>query len=149
MNLTAAVQGYRTWMNPLAGTVRLGAPAVTNGEGASMGLAYLKAFLARCTDCHIDFVPIHWHGGVDDVSGFKKHVREAYRVAGKRPLWITEIGPEGGSKEETLAFLKKVVRWMDGEVKVERYAWFMDKVEILISDDGKSLSELGRLYNSG
>lgn len=56
MNLSAAVGGYQTYMIPLAGTVRLGAPAVTN-SGGSIGLTNLQNFISQCTGCLIDFVP--------------------------------------------------------------------------------------------
>ena len=149
INVSTAAAGYKKWMNPLAGTVRLGAPAVTNGESATMGLAYLQTFLTQCTGCHIDFVPIHWYGDAGGSSDFEHHVREAYRVAGGRPLWVTEFGTTSGSAEQTLDFLETVMRWMDGSHMVERYAWFMDKVGNEINANGTGLSELGRVYNSG
>lgn len=65
MNMNDTVTGYQKWMNPLAKTVRLGAPAATNG-GGWMGLTYLKTFLAQSTGCHIDFVPVHWYGDASD-----------------------------------------------------------------------------------
>ncbi|KAL9125504.1 MAG: hypothetical protein Q9217_005306 [Psora testacea] len=149
MNLSAAVSGYQRYMNPLAGTVRLGAPAVTNGAGPSMGLSYLANFLAKCTDCHIDFVPIHWYGDAGNSSAFERYVTQASTVAGGRPLWITEFGTTGGTAEQKERFLKNVMAWMDGTNLVEKYAWFMDAPGNLINANGTGLSALGRVYNSG
>lgn len=148
MSLNDSVSGYQQWMNPLAGTVRLGAPAVTNG-GGTMGLTYLRSFLAQCTGCHIDFVPVHWYGDAGNSSGFEWYVQQAYAAGGNRPLWITEFGTTSGSAEETEGFLSSVSQWMDGQAMVERYAWFMDSAGNEINANGTGLSALGSLYNSG
>lgn len=56
----AAAASYKKFMQPYASsTVKLGAPAVTNGGGQT-GLTWLTQFLGNCTSCTIDFVPIHW-----------------------------------------------------------------------------------------
>ena len=55
-----AAASYKTWMQPFAGRAKLGAPAVTNG-GSPVGLTYLGYFIGNCTDCTIDFIPIHWY----------------------------------------------------------------------------------------
>ena len=149
MNLTAAVTGYQKWMNPLAGTVRLGAPAVTNGLGAA-GLTWLENFLKQCDDnCKIDFIPIHWYGDAANSSDFESHVRQAYRVGGHRPIWVTEFGITSGTAAQTETFLKTAMQWLASSEMVERYAWYMDKPGNLINANGTGLSELGRIYNSG
>ena len=146
MNVSAAVAGYKTYMDPLAGTVRLGAPAVTNGEGATMGLSYLKDFLGNCTGCTIDFVPIHWYGDGGDVSGFESYVSQAYSAGGERPLWVTEVGVTSGDAE---SFLQGISDWLDGSAMVERWAWFMDAPGNLINANGSGLSAAGVGYNGG
>lgn len=148
MNLSAAVAGYQTYMNPLAGTVRLGAPAVTNG-GGTMGLTYLQSFISECTGCHIDFVPIHWYGDAGNSSGFEWYVGQAYAAAGHRPLWVTEFGTTSGTADETQSFLQTVMTWMDGSDMVERYSWFMDQAGNEINANGTGMSALGSMYNSG
>ena len=148
MSLNDSVVTYQEYMNPLAGTVRLGAPAVTNG-GGSMGLTYLQSFLNQCTGCHIDFVPVHWYGDAGNSSGFEWYIGQAYAVAGNRPLWVTEFGTTSGTAEQSQAFLQTVMVWMDASPMVERYAWFMDSVGNEINANGTGLSELGSMYNSG
>ena len=55
-----AAASYQKFMQPHASSsVKLGAPAVTNG-GAPTGLTWLQEFIGNCTGCTIDFVPIHW-----------------------------------------------------------------------------------------
>lgn len=148
MNISAAVSGYQTYMNPLAGTVRLGAPAVTNGV-APMGLTYLQSFISNCTGCHIDFVPIHWYGDASNSSGFEWYVGQAYAAAGNKPLWVTEFGTTSGTADETQSFLQTVMTWMDGSEMVEKYAWFMDEAGNEINANGTGMSALGSMYNSG
>ncbi len=70
MNVSAAVHGYQTFINPLADKLRLGAPAVTKGAGLAMGLSYFKLFLDNCTGCVIEFVPVHWYGDAGNSSRF-------------------------------------------------------------------------------
>ena len=147
MELSEAVSGYQTHMNPLAGKVRLGAPAVTNGEGPLMGLSWLSKFLDQCTGCHIDFIPIHWYGDASNTSAFERYVTQASKVAGKRPLWITEFGDSSGKPEATRRFLEETIAWLDENERVERYTWFWVAPGSLINANGTGLSELGEIYN--
>jgi hypothetical protein len=91
MDISSAVAGDKQWMNPLAGQVRLGAPAVTNG-GAPMGRTYLSNFLGNCTGCVIDFIPIHWYSDASHIANFKAHVAAAYagQAAVDYGVWVLE-----------------------------------------------------------
>lgn len=88
MTPQAAVDAYRTYMNPYAGRAYLGAPAVTNGP---KGLPWLKEFLKLCTGCHIDFIPIHWYDKATNVPYFKSYIGQAKEAAGSLNIWITEV----------------------------------------------------------
>jgi hypothetical protein len=88
MSVDAAVAAYRKYMMPYASSMYLGAPAVTNG---GRGKLWLMKFLARCTGCQVDFVPIHWYDSATNVAYFKKYMADMQKVAGKRSLWITEV----------------------------------------------------------
>jgi hypothetical protein len=94
MSIDAAVKGWNSLMEPLKCQARLAAPAVTNG-GSPMGLTYLKGFLAACTGCTIDVVPIHWYDSATNIAYFKQYVSDAYTAGGNRPIWITEFGASG------------------------------------------------------
>ena len=146
MNVSSAVAGYQQWMDPLAGSVLLGAPAVTNGVGTGIGLDYLSTFIKNCTGCHIDFVPIHWYGDASQTSDFETYVGQAYTAGGNRPLWVTEFGTTSGTAQP---FLQTVEDWMDGSSMVAKYAWFMDEAGNLINSNGTGMSPLGGVYNSG
>ena len=146
MNISTAVAGYQQWMNPLAGSVSLGAPAVTNGVGTGIGLDYLSTFIKNCTGCHIDFVPIHWYGDASQTSDFETYIGQAYTAGGNRPLWVTEFGTTSGTAQP---FLQTVEDWMDGSSMVAKYAWFMDAAGNLINSNGSGMSPLGVVYNSG
>lgn len=147
MKLSDAVSAYQTYMMPLARTVSLGAPAVTNGA-APMGLAYLKSFMSACTNCHFDFFPIHWYGAASDIAGFQAHVGEAFAAVGNKPLWVTEFGTTAGSPADIQNFLQTVSKWMDESGMVARYSFFMTAPGYLIQAGGTALSPLGEMYNS-
>ena len=51
----AAADAYRKYVQPFAGQAQLGAPGVSND-----GRDWMTQFLGLCSDCTIDFVPIHW-----------------------------------------------------------------------------------------
>jgi hypothetical protein len=59
MTVAEAVSAWQQFMEPLACSARLAAPAVTNG-GAPFGLAWLSSFLESCQGCSVDVIPIHW-----------------------------------------------------------------------------------------
>lgn len=50
-----AADAYHKYMQPFAGKAQLGAPGVSND-----GRDWMNQFLNLCSDCVIDFVPIHW-----------------------------------------------------------------------------------------
>ncbi|KAA8573447.1 hypothetical protein EYC84_005032 [Monilinia fructicola] len=121
-----AVNAWMTYIQPFAGRVALGAPQVTNGAS---GLPWLSLFLALCTGCQIDFVPIHWYegnGGQNYLADFYNYVGSAYYSGGDRPIWLTEfalLNPASESDQEY--FISQVMPWMDNLSWVARYAWFM------------------------
>lgn len=146
MTPEAAAAAYQTYMMPFAGTsVKLGSPAVTNG-GGSMGLDWLSAFMDCCTDCQIDFVPIHWYASSSDSAYFQEQVQNASTVTGGKPVWVTEFGCTDGDDSQIASFLETVMSWMDGQSFVERYAYFMAAADLLISGD--ALSTYGSTYSS-
>ncbi|KAF2091302.1 glycoside hydrolase family 128 protein, partial [Saccharata proteae CBS 121410] len=148
MDVATAVSAWKTWMEPFAGQVKLGAPGVTNG-GAPMGITWLQQFLGNCTACHIDFVPIHWYYDCSteaNRNSFQTYV-QGFHEQVKKPLWITEFGCTSGDEASVEAFLKMAVTWLDGQSYVERYAYFMDAQGYLINSTG-GLSTQGGIYNT-
>ena len=152
MSVSSAVSAYNSLMKPLAsGNVKLGAPAVSNGQGVNpqtgnkMGLDWLGDFLTQCNGCPIDFIVVHWYGGSAD--DFKKHVTDsinAAKVNGKQiPVWITEFQCQGGDES---AFLAEVLPWLDSQANVARYSYFMASSVSLTN--GNALSAVGQKYAS-
>lgn len=141
MTVAQAVTAWNKYMQPLAGKVKLGAPAVTNG-GSPMGLTWLGEFLDACTGCTIDFVPIHWYDSATNPYYFKAYIQEAYAVAG-RPIWLTEF--EGsGTQAQQIAMLKQVMPWLDSLSYVERYSWFGVFDQNLVTSG--AINALGEVY---
>lgn len=153
-NVDNAVVAYKQYMNRYGSDmVKLGSPSVTNGEQEGMGIAYLTNFLNSCVGCKIDFVPVHWYGcdpgpacSVDsDVQLFKSQISQAMEAAKGRPVWIPEFQHKGALSDQR-AFLEQVLPWLDGESRIERYAYFMLQDGILTTAGRKN--EVGMAYSS-
>jgi hypothetical protein len=84
-----AVAAYRKHMMPFAGKALLGAPAVSDGPN---GLAWLKQFMALCTTCRIDFIPIHWYGQATKFRCLYEYIQSASLAAPGKEIWLTEVG---------------------------------------------------------
>ncbi|KAL1847256.1 hypothetical protein Daus18300_013991 [Diaporthe australafricana] len=141
---TAAADAYRKYMQPFAGKAHLGAPAVTND-----GREWLTQFLEQCSDpgCTVDFVPIHWYNPANCLEDFKGFVTDMCKIAGDRPVWITEFQPQG-SPDEKASFLTDAISWLDDQQCVDRYAYFgtADNDRELLDNGGPPLSALGTIY---
>ena len=114
MSIADSVAGYKANMQPFAGALQLGAPAVTNGGGPDMGLGWLDQFLTACGGCTVDFVALHYYGPADQPKLLQDHVARAYQQFGK-PVWVTEYGTNGGTPAEVLSWLQTVVPWLDSQ----------------------------------
>ena len=156
MPVGKAVAAFRQYMSPKASdNVKLGSPSVSNGVGISpatgqpLGLDWLKPFLEQCSDCPISFINVHWYGCTDgcpvenDVQAFKTQMQDSIKVAGDRPIWITEFQHLGADQDK---FMDAVLPWLDSQEKVEKYAYFMDVDGILAQGNG--VSALGQKYGS-
>ena len=59
---SVAVAGYKMYVQPLEGKVRISGPAVTNsgnGQLPYQGLGWMDAFNSVCSGCSMDFQAIH------------------------------------------------------------------------------------------
>jgi hypothetical protein len=79
------------------------------------------------------------------VAYFKSHVNEARKIAGGRPIWITEF-KASGSDEQVSAFLNEVLPWLDQSSDIHRYAYFMAAKGdgLLVNNGGTGLSKVGQ-----
>ncbi|RAL62861.1 hypothetical protein DID88_004702 [Monilinia fructigena] len=123
MSPQQAVNAWKTYIQPFAGRVSLGAPQVTNRNG-----------------------------GQNYLADFYNYVGSAYYSGGDRPIWLTEfalINPASESDQEY--FISQVMPWMDNLSWVARYSWFMctgdggEPQGTLCNADG-TLTTLGNNY---
>jgi hypothetical protein len=158
MTVSASVAAYKAYIQPFAGRVLLGAPAVTNG-GSPGSLTYLANFIGNCTGCTIDFVPIHWYASAYNIAYFEQYIAQAYNVSGGRPLWVTEWGMDQDYYDpDVQTFLKASMAFLDNTTYVQRYAYFGAYAGELQADDfgkgllinnaGTGLSAEGVIFNN-
>ncbi len=148
--------GYKTYIEPFAGQVRIGMPSVLwNNVGPTSGGNYdtptwTRYFMGNCTGCHFDFAAIHWYqacvpgGSQSGADWFKGNVTNAHSTLGL-PIWVTEFQCYG-SEDQQIAFLQSVLPWLDSQSYVERYAYFGVFPDYLVNDAGNGLSNLGLAY---
>ncbi|KAF9566955.1 hypothetical protein CPC08DRAFT_627657 [Agrocybe pediades] len=99
--------------------IRLGGPAVT---AAGSGRPWLTSFLSACSNCTIDFLPVHWYG--TGFEGFAAYLGDVHNAFPKYPLWVTEYAETSNNDTEVLNFMNQTLTFLDGLDWVERYAWF-------------------------
>ncbi|TFK70460.1 hypothetical protein BDN72DRAFT_540155 [Pluteus cervinus] len=116
-------QAASLWMQyiePLSSVgVKLGAPAVT---ASGTGKPWLIDFFAACTNCTIDFIPLHWYG--TGTEGFYNYLWDIHTQFPNKTLWVTEYADTSSNDTEVAAFLNATTIYLDGLDWIERYAWF-------------------------
>ena len=161
MSVNESVAAYRSYIQPFAGRILLGAPAVTNG-GSPGSLTYLANFLGNCTGCTIDFVPIHWYASAYNELYFQQYIAQAYNVSGGRPLWVTEFGMDQDYYDpDVQTFIKASLAFLDNTTYVQRYAYFgaypndlgnnlgyPASKGLLVNNAGTGLSAEGVIFNN-
>ncbi|KJK78309.1 hypothetical protein H634G_06482 [Metarhizium anisopliae BRIP 53293] len=142
MSPEAAVTAWKTYMEPYAGQVKLGAPAISNA-----GYYWLSEFLNQCQGCHIDFIPVHWYNDHTLEFDLENWVNKICQLGRGRPIWITEF--QGfGSPAQQGEFLKNAMPFLDKTACVARYAYFGTAMnsQVLLQNGGPALSPLGTQY---
>ncbi|PSK43688.1 hypothetical protein B9Z65_7202 [Elsinoe australis] len=147
MNVSTSVATYKKYMQPFAGKALLGAPAIVTGD-----TAYLSDFLGNCTGCTVDFVVVHWYSNVyAGVPFLKSFIEDVRKVAGGRPIWLTEFGfdyTEPYTAAQLQDFLVEAMAYLDSQSDVARYAYFFDAPGFLIDSSTGVMNTLGVLYNN-
>lgn len=146
MDVGTAVETHKRLVQPLASEgLRIGSPAVTNANEPNKGINWLKSFMSGCSGCQIDFVVAHYYAW-DKPQDFKDYLIKFHDTF-NLPVWVTEFGVTQGDADK---FLQDVLPWLDAQPWIERYAYHMvapsDANQYLISADGASLSNAGRVY---
>ena len=106
---------------------------------------YLDDFFAACSGCRVDRVAFHVYVGCHP-SGANKaqwliEKVEEYKKRFSQPLWLTEFACDDASGfDDQIAFMKDAVSYLEGDARVERYAWFSGRstkipfVDLLAAD---------------
>jgi len=160
-NLTPAqaVSLWDQYIQPLKShNLSLGAPAVSSDPN---GKVWLTQFLAACTGCTIDFIPLHWYGS--DGQAFIDYVTDIHTTFGKN-IWITEwacvqFSPSDPpcDQQSVYNFMGWTTDWLDQQNWVERWAWFgamrnlggVPATDALLTPDGQNNTALGVQYAKG
>ena len=118
---------------------------------------YLQDFFAACPGCRVDAIAVHVYVGCtpDGPNRAKWLIEkvEGYKAAFTQPLWVTEFAcDDAATMDEQRAFLEDAVTWLEGEPRVQRYAWFSGRADNmqnvdLLGPDGK-LTVIGQAYVS-
>ncbi|KAJ7367097.1 glycosyl hydrolase catalytic core-domain-containing protein [Mycena albidolilacea] len=147
MNATYAAQLWMQYIEPLkADGIRLGGPAVSSG---ATGRPWLDEFMSACSQCTIDFIPLHWYG--EGTGGFYDYI---YQIHGQYPnhtLWITEYASTTANDSVVLDFMNTTIAALDTLDFVERYAWFgffrpKDGSHYNLLDVNGNLNAAGQVY---
>ena len=102
-----AAQIWMQEIQPLAKQgVKLGAPACT---GAESGRQWLQAFFGNCSNCTVDFVPVHWYGNFE---GLASHIGE-YVGTFNRTIWVTEFANPDASLQDSQTFYNQSSSYLD------------------------------------
>lgn len=152
MSPSDAVSSYLNYITPYAGQATLISPAVSNGNGPTQGLNWLKTFMDSCGECNIGGLAVHWYG--DSAEDFKNHVSKAIDLGnqyGISEIWVTEFALNsalsGGDPSKSADFLQQVMPWLDSQPNVARYSYFMCATGYLL-DSPNTLSISGQSYAS-
>ncbi|KUI67337.1 hypothetical protein VM1G_03463 [Cytospora mali] len=150
MDPATAASAFIQYMNPYAGSVNLGSPAITNSGTDGEGVSWLKQWVSSCGgSCAYSFCAAHWYSPADS-SDFLNFVSDVYEACGNKPVWITEFAPTGADDSTISSFLEEVQDALDNDSTysfVERYAYFYVADGYLV--DGSSASSYGNTFAYG
>ncbi|KAI9745337.1 MAG: hypothetical protein M1818_001617 [Claussenomyces sp. TS43310] len=141
-----AVDAYMKYMQPYAGIVKLGGPAIS-----AAGVDWLTQFTNLCSECTIDFQPVHWYDSATNYPYFTSYLQQVYDILpSDRHIWLTEF--EGsGSQDEQITFLETVMPWMDSQDFIDRYSWYGVFDQNLVSADSNGNEQenpLGQVFDT-
>ena len=138
---------------------------------------WLREFFGVCHGCRVDAVAVHFYecDGSTETSAaasaahmmaFLDHIYRSYH----KPVWLTEWNCGDGAAEQNpkanqsagnhLRFMRAALPLLEAAPHVARYAWFQTWQRhspwhpgnnpgcSLVSQDGRSLTPLGRFYDT-
>ena len=102
-----AAQIWMNEMEPLAKLgIKIGAPACT---GSETGRQWLQNFFTVCSNCTVDFIPIHWYGTFE---GLASHIGE-YVGTFNKSIWVTEFADPAASLADSQTFYNQSSSYLD------------------------------------
>lgn len=117
--------------------------------------AYLDDFFAACPGCRVDAIGVHLYVGCagdgDNHARWLINHLKTFEERFPQPIWLTEFAcHDAASVEEQRAFMVDAVTHLEGDPRVERYAWFAGRADNvahvdLLGADGE-LTVLGQTY---
>lgn len=150
---SAAADGHVKYMNPYADRAQIGAPSVSNSNIGGQGLDWLQEWVDVCESkgCKYDFCNVHWYSPLNAADTLYDHIKQASKICGGKPIWLTEFAPLGSdgaeaSASEASGWLGDVLSKLDALDELERYSYFMVADGKLTS--GSGLSPAGEAYLS-
>lgn len=146
-----AAQIWMQQIEPLAKQgVKIGAPACT---GAETGRQWTQEFFTACSNCTIDFIPVHWYG---DFQGLASHIGE-YVGTFNKTIWVTEFADAHVNLQESQTFYNQSSSYLDRTENVTHYSYFgafrsdvsnVGANSAMLTQDGK-LTDIGSWYLGG
>ena len=122
------------WPDLMATGMRLGSPATAGNPSVSE--SWLDKFMegAEARGYRVDFVCVHWYGGMFDPARAVKTLEDFLHAAYRRfrlPIWLTEYSrirwsdpPSYPSWDHQAKFASESIAMLEPLTFVERYAWF-------------------------
>jgi hypothetical protein len=137
------------------GITRIASPAVNYCGGGCWDtdpVGYLDRFFAECEKlggCKVDVIA--YHAYVCRLEWLTPKIEALYKY--EKPIWLTEFacGDSAGISEDMqVAYMKDAVPWLEANPRIERYAWFAGRTDIiphasLLAGSG-ALTRLGKTY---
>lgn len=78
-------------------------------------------FFEACSDCTIDFIPLHWYGSFDGVAG---HLATYASAFPNMTFWFTEFAFNHQDVLPSQEFFNLTMEYFDRMDNVEKYSWF-------------------------
>jgi len=138
---------WMQFLQPMkASGIRLGAPAIT---APGTGIPWLIDFFSNCTNCTVDFLPLHWYG--EDLQSFYQYLWALHSEYPTDPIWVTEFACTSTNASVVADFLNQSIIYLDSLDWIERYAWFgffrpTSGSETNLLDQDGGLTDLGKMY---
>jgi len=138
MTVERAVELWKANIEPLAKKgIKLGSPAPT---GSPDGLVWMQSFFKQCTNCTIDFIPLHWYGNMD---GLYSHFGQYSAAFPNKTFWFTEFALADASVADSQSYFNTSLDYFDRIPNIGRYTYF-GSFRSSVSNVGKNAAMLDR-----